>query len=69
MTAFIYYIHIGNPTETALLNVIDVITSTLNTTNCRQLVILDISSAFDTLDHQIILSRLYMSVVRDIALL
>ena len=43
----------GHSTETALLNVIDVITSTLNTKNCCQLVMLDISIAFDTLDHKI----------------
>ena len=55
-------------TETALLNVIDVITSTLNTKNCSQLVMLDISSTFDTLDHKILLSRLHLLGVRDLAL-
>ena len=58
----------GHSIETALLNVIDVITSTLNTKNVCQLVILDISSAFDTLDHKIILSRLHLLGVRYIAL-
>ena len=58
----------GHSTETALLNVIDVITSTLNTKHCCQLVILDISSAFDTLDHKILLSRIHLLVVRDLAL-
>ena len=58
----------GHSTETALLNVIDVITSTLNTKNCCQLVMLDISSAFDTLDHKILLSRLHLLGVRDLAL-
>ena len=58
----------GHSTETALLNVIDVITSTLNTKNCCQLVMLDISSAFDTLDHTILLSRLHLLGVRDLAL-
>ena len=50
----------GHFTETALLNVIDVITSTLTTNNCYQLVMLDNSSDFDTLDHHIILSRLHL---------
>ena len=59
----------GHSTETALLNVTDVITSTLNTNNCCQLVMLDISSTFDTLDHQIILSRIHLLGVRYITLL
>ena len=58
----------GHSTEKALLNVIDVITSTLNTKNCCQLVMLDISSVFDTLDHKILLSRLHLLGVRDLAL-
>ena len=58
----------GHSTETALLNVIDVITSTIYTKNCCQLVMLDISSAFDTLDHNILLSRLHLLGVRDLAL-
>ena len=61
------YIYIYISTETALLNIID-FTSTLNTKHCCQLVMLDISSAFDTLDHQIILSRLHPLGVRDRAL-
>ena len=45
-----------------------VITSTLNTKHCCQLVLLDISNAFDTLDYQIILSRLHLFGVRYLAL-
>ena len=58
----------GHSTETALLNVIDVINSTLNTKHCCQLVILYISSAFDMLDHTILLSRLHLLGVIDLAL-
>ena len=50
----------GHSTETALLNVIDFITYTLNTKHFFQLVRLDISSAFDTLDHQILLYRIHL---------
>ena len=58
----------GHSTETALLNVIDVITSTLNTKHCCQLVMMDISCTFDTLDHQILLYRLHLLKVIDLAL-
>ena len=51
-----------------ILNVIDVITYTINTKNYCQLVMLDISSAFDTLDHNLLLSRLHQLGVRDFAL-
>ena len=58
----------GHSTGIALLKVIDVITSTLNTNICCKLVTLDIPSAFDTLDHHILLSRLHQLGVRELAL-
>ena len=54
--------------ETASLNLIDVITSVMYTNNFFQLFMLNISSSFDTLDHQILLSRLHLLGVRDLAL-
>ena len=59
---------LGHSTETALLNVIYMITSTLNIKNCCQLVMLDISSTFETLYHNILVSRLQLLGVRDLAL-
>ena len=58
----------GHSTEKTLLNVIDVITATLNTKNCCQLVMLDIYSAFDTRDHKMLLSCLHLLGVRYLAL-
>ena len=57
----------GYSTETSLLNVIDVITSTLNHQYYCQLVMLDISNAFDTIPHHILMSHLHLIGVRDLA--
>ena len=58
----------GHSTETEPLNVIDVITSTLNTNNFCLLVMLHIASAFDMLDHKMLLSRLQLLGDKDLAL-
>ncbi|WP_419615719.1 reverse transcriptase family protein [Thiolapillus sp.] len=49
----------GHSTETALLRVINDILSALDNDNISVLLLLDLSAAFDTIDHQILLSRLY----------
>ena len=55
-------------TETALLRITDTILSTLNSNTCCQLILLDLSSAFDTLDHNILISRLTLIGISDLAL-
>ena len=49
----------GHSTETVLLRVVNDILSALDNDNISVLLLLDLSAAFDTIDHQILLSRLY----------
>ena len=55
-------------TETALLNVQNDILRTLDNRNAVFLVLLDLSAAFDTIDHNILLSRLESNGVKGPAL-
>ena len=48
----------SHSTETALIRITDTIISTLNRNTCCQLILLDISSDFDTLDYNILISQL-----------
>ena len=48
----------GCSTETVLLRIVNDILSALDNDNISVLLLLDLSAAFDTLDHQILLSRL-----------
>lgn len=48
----------GYSTETALLEVSEIIRETIDQGNCAMLVLLDLSAAFDTVSHQILLDRL-----------
>ena len=48
----------GRSTETILLRIVNDILSSLDNDNISVLLLLDLSAAFDTLDHQILLSRL-----------
>ena len=48
----------GCSTETVLLRIVKDILSALDNDNISVLLLLDLSAAFDTLDHQILLSRL-----------
>ena len=58
----------GHSTETAFLPITDTILSTLNSNTCYQLIILDLSYAFDTLDHNILISRLTLMGISGLAL-
>ena len=51
--------HAGHSTKTVLLHVVNDILFTLDNDNITVLLLLDLSEAFDTTDHQILLSRLY----------
>ena len=44
--------------ETVLLRIVNDILSALDTDNISVLLLLDLSAAFDTIDHQILLTRL-----------
>ena len=48
----------GHSTETVLLHIVNDILSALDSDNISVLLLLDLSAAFDTIDHQILLSRL-----------
>ena len=48
----------GHSTETVLLRIVNDILSALDNDNISVLLLLDLSAAFDTIDHQILLSRL-----------
>ena len=48
----------GHSTETVLLRIVNDIFSALDKDNISVLLLLDLSAAFDTIDHQILLSRL-----------
>ena len=48
----------GHSTETVLLRIVNYILSTLDNDNISVLLLLDLSAAFDTTDHQILLSLL-----------
>ena len=56
--------HKGHSTETVLLRITDTILSTLNSNTCCQLILLDLSSAFDTLDHNILISTINILISR-----
>ena len=49
----------GHSTETVLLRVVNNILSALDNDNISVLPLLDLSAAFDTIDHQILVARLY----------
>ena len=51
----------GHSTETALLRVTNDILCSVDTGSVAMLTMLDLSAAFDTLDHQILLKRLFSS--------
>ena len=51
----------GHSTETALLRVTNDILCSVDTGSVAMLTMLDLSAAFDTLDHQILLNRLFSS--------
>ena len=55
-------------TETAFLRITDTILSTLNSNTCCQLILFDLSSAFYTLDHNILISRLTLMGISGLAL-
>ena len=48
----------GHSTETVLLRIVNDILSALDNDNISVLLLLDLSAAFDTIDHRILLSRL-----------
>ena len=48
----------GHSTKTVLLRIVNNILSALDNDNISVLLLLDLSAAFDTIDHQILLSRL-----------
>ena len=48
----------NHSTETALLSLFDDLLTTANQKDASALVLLDLSAAFDTIDHQILLERL-----------
>ena len=58
----------GHSTETSFLRITDTILSTLNSNTYCQLILLDLSSAFDTLDHNILISRLTLMGISGLAL-
>ena len=51
----------GRSTETVLLHVVNDILSTLDNDNISVLLLFDLSAAFDTIDHQILLSCLFLA--------
>ena len=48
----------GHSTETTFFSITHTILYTLNSNTCFQLILLELSSAFDTLEHNILISRL-----------
>ena len=58
----------GHSIETALLRITDTILSTLNSNTCCQIILFDLSSAFYTLDHNILISRLTLMGISGLAL-
>ena len=50
---------VGHCTETVLLHIVNDILSALDNDNISVLLLLDLSAAFDIIDHQILLSSLY----------
>ena len=55
-------------TETALLYVTDTLLHNINNNTPTQIIILDLSSAFDTIDHNILLQRLHLLNITNNAL-
>ena len=56
-------------TETALTSVLNDLLTTLDDNQCIQMVLLDLSSAFDTINHDILINRLYYLGISDAPLL
>ena len=52
---------LGHSTETALLKIQNDILSAMDNQRVTLLVLLDLSAAFDTIDHQVLLNRLYVT--------
>ena len=57
----------GHSTETVLLRIVNDILSALDNDNILVLLLLDLSAAFDTIDHQILLSHLKCFGIQSIA--
>ena len=58
-----------NSTETALTYVLNDVLTTLDDKQCIHMVLLDLSSAFDTINHDILINRLYYLGISDAPLL
>ena len=48
----------GHSTETALVKVVNDMLSIIDKQQCVLLVLLDLSAAFDTIDHEVLIARL-----------
>ena len=51
---------LGHSTETALLKIQSDILAAMDNQRVTLLVLLDLNAAFDTIDHQVLLNRLYV---------
>ena len=56
-------------TETALTSVLNDLLTTLDDNQCIHIVLLELSSAFDTINHNILINRLYYLGISDAPLL
>ena len=52
---------LGHSTETALLKIENDILAAMDNQRVTLLVLLDLSAAFETIDHQVLLNRLYVT--------